>query len=303
MHLDNLNPDTFVNIIENLYDGLYVVDRNRIITYWNRAAERISGFKAEEVVGHSCSENILTHMDDHGRQLCFGQCPLAKCMSDVRSQEAEVYMHHRDGHRIPVLVRTSVLTDAAGNVAGGIELFTDISNQKANALKVAELEKLALLDALTELANRVCMERELMARIEEKRRLNVPFGLFFIDLDNFKQFNDQYGHDVGDRVLKFVAKTFVANSRPFDIYGRWGGEEFLGIVRNITPENLKMLGERLGQLVQNSYIAYDGQRLCVTISIGATMVNDDDDVESLVKRADRLLYESKHAGRNRLTMG
>ncbi|MFC1889445.1 diguanylate cyclase [Thermodesulfobacteriota bacterium] len=299
----SLLRDSYESIIENLHDGFYVVDRDRIITFWNKAAEQISGYTANEVVGKSCSDNILTHVDSEGNNLCAGMCPVAATISDGKPHEAEVYMHHKDGHRIPVSVRVTTLTDRDGNIIGGIELFTDISNQAANELRVKELEKLALLDNLTQLANRNYIEREIQSRFEEKKRFNVPFGILFIDIDHFKKFNDIYGHDVGDDVLKFVADTFVANARPFDLYGRWGGEEFIGIIRNINGNDLELLGNRLRSLTENSYIIHENEKLSVTISIGATLVNENDTIDSLIKKADTLLYKCKSAGRNCLTIG
>lgn len=298
----NLEKDAYERIIDNLYDGLYLVDLNRVITYWNKAAERISGFSAGEVVGKSCSNNILTHIDGEGNNLCSGACPLAATLADGEAKETEVYMHHKDGHRIPVSVRINTLNDASGNIIGGIELFTDISNNQANELRVKELEKLALIDNLTQLANRNYIDREIRIRFEEKNRFNIPFGILFIDIDHFKIFNDNYGHDVGDNVLKYISNTLVASSRPFDLYGRWGGEEFIGIMRNINYKDLEALGNRVRSLVENSYIIHENKKLHVTISIGASMVKENDTVESLMKRADNLLYRSKAEGRNRLTI-
>ena len=140
-----LEQESFKNIIENLHDGLYFVDKNRIITYWNRAAEKISGFSADEVIGKSCSDNILSHVDSEGNSLCLNICPLASTIEDNIPREAEVYLHHKDGHRVPVSVRVSTLTNEKGEVIGGIELFTDISNQHANTLKVKELEQIDTL--------------------------------------------------------------------------------------------------------------------------------------------------------------
>lgn len=297
------SKDTCARIVENLHDGLYLVNPERMITYWNKAAERISGFGAEEVIGKSCSDNILTHMDVDGNQLCFGMCPLMATLSDKKPREAEIYMHHKDGHRLPVSVRVSALTDEEGEIIGGIELFTEISNQAANALKLKELEKLAMLDSLTQLANRRYLEKEIQSRFEEKKRFNVPFGILFIDIDHFKQFNDMYGHDVGDDVLKFVAQTLIKNSRPFDMYGRWGGEEFIGIIRNINGQALNHFGNRLRLLINHSYITRGKQKLHITVSIGATLVKDDDTLDTVVKRADHLMYEAKNKGRNRLMIG
>jgi len=299
----NLDKDTYERIVENLHDGLYFVDRNRVITYWNKAAEHISGYAASEVLGKSCSDNILNHVDSEGNSLCTGMCPLAATITDGMNREAKIYMHHKNGHRIPVSVRVSTLTDGDGTIIGGIELFTDISNQAANELRVRELEKLALLDNLTQLANRNYIEREIQSIFEEKRRFNVPFGVLFMDIDHFKQFNDTYGHDVGDDVLKFVSNTFVVNSRPFDIYGRWGGEEFIGIIRYINGKNLELLGNRIRSFIQHSYIMHENEKLHVTISIGATLVSENDTIDSLIKRADTLLYKSKAAGKNCLTIG
>ena len=299
----SLEIDSYERILENLHDGLYLVDRNRVITYWNKAAEQISGFNANEIVGKSCSDNILTHIDNDGNCLCTGMCPLAATMADGKPRETVMYMHHNDGHRIPVSVRVSSLTDSNGNIIGGIELFTNISNQATNELKVKELEKLALLDNLTQLANRNYIERDIQSRYEAKIRYNMPFGILFIDIDHFKKVNDIYGHDVGDDVLKFVANTFVSNARPFDLYGRWGGEEFIGIIHDINGKELKLLGNRLRLLIKNSYIIHENKKLYVTISIGATLINENDTIDRLIKRADTLLYKSKAAGRNCLTIG
>ena len=300
MHLDNVQ---LADVLENLHDGLYCTDTHRVITFWNHAAERITGYTAAEVLGRSCAANILVHVDTDGRSLCRGLCPLAMTMADSVGREAEVFLRHKDGHRVPVLVRTGPLKDRAGQVVGGVELFTDLSNILANNSRVRELEQLALLDNLTQLANRTYLLREIEARFEEMRRYGIPFGLLFMDIDFFKRFNDTYGHDVGDAVLKLVANTFVANSRAFDVYGRWGGEEFVGVIRSIDAEDLVVLGNRMRVLVNQSFLMHDEARLGVSISLGATVAKPDDTAESLIKRADQLLYRSKKEGRNRLTLG
>ncbi|MGO8878466.1 MAG: diguanylate cyclase [Desulfomonilaceae bacterium] len=299
----DISRTAFSDIVDNLYDGLYVVDRDRIITYWNKAAERISGFSAQEVVGRSCSENVLTHVDAEGNSLCLEKCPLAEGIADGKRREAEIYMHHKDGHRVPVSCRLSALSDDEGNVIGGVELFTDISNQKVRESRIKELEKIAMLDKLTQLPNRNYLDKEIEHRFEEKKLYKLSFGVLFMDIDHFKKFNDTYGHDVGDTVLKFVANTLVGSTRTNDVFGRWGGEEFIGILRNINHQDLESLGNRVRLLVENSYIVHGNEKLHVTISVGATLGRDDDTIETLLKRADTLLYKSKSAGRNRLTIG
>lgn len=290
-------------IVDSLYDGLYLVDRNRVITYWNKAAEKITGFSAEDVIGKSCADHILTHVNAEGNNLCLGLCPLAESISDGGSREAEVYLHHKSGHRIPVLVRVSAIRDQNGGIVGGVELFSDISSKAANELRIKELEKLAFLDNLTQLANRHYLNRELELRVEEYKRYSVPFGVLLMDIDFFKKFNDNYGHDVGDMVLKTVANTCISHSRPFDLYGRWGGEEFLCIIRNVNSKDLELMANRLRVLIENSYIIYNQEKLKVTISIGATTALAEDNLDGILKRADTLLYASKNGGRNMVTLG
>ena len=223
-------------------------------------------------------------------------------MDDKQLHEDTVYMHHKDGHRIPVHVRTSPIIDENNNVIGGIEIFTDVSKQEGNLLHLKELEKLALLDALTSLANRRYLEQEITNRLSEMERFNVSFGILFMDLDFFKSINDVYGHEAGDDVLRYVAKNFIANSRPFDLYGRWGGEEFVAIIRNVDENQLMGIAERVRKLIQESYITREEETIIVTISVGATLAKVDDSLEDLIRRADEKMYRSKNEGRNRVTL-
>jgi len=121
-----------------------------------------------------------------------------------------------------------------------------------------------------------------------------------VDLDHFKEINDRYGHDAGDEALALVARTLVANIRSFDFVARWGGDEFLVIVTNLSPENLHALAEKLRSLVAASTLP-SAADIQLTVSIGATFSRDTDNTRSLLKRADQLLYDGKAAGRNRVS--
>jgi diguanylate cyclase (GGDEF)-like protein len=122
-----------------------------------------------------------------------------------------------------------------------------------------------------------------------------------MDIDHFKRFNDNYGHDIGDKILIMVANTMMSTSRPLDDFGRWGGEEFIGILRNVEGENLKTAAERLRILIKESFLSMGDEKLQVTMSLGGTLAREDDTVESVVKRADVFLYGSKQDGRDRVT--
>ncbi len=298
-----ISKKSFSEILDNLHEGLYAVDRNRTITYWNKSAELISGFSAAEVLGRTCSDNILTHVDEKGNSLCLGKCPLAYTMEDGKPRESKVFLHHKDGHRVQVAVKVNPVTDGAGNLIGGVELFVESGHHRIPESKIRELEKMAMLDNLTELPNRNYLDRELGRKLEETKLYNLTFGFLFMDVDHFKKFNDTYGHEVGDQVLKFVGKTLSASTRASDVFGRWGGEEFVGVLSDVNRDNLEVMGNRLRMLVESSYIIHNNKKLSVTISVGASLSRYDDTLESLMRRADTLMYASKQAGRNRLTLG
>src|SRR6056297_3396468 len=98
--------DFYKRLLEELHEGVYFVDNNRQILYWNKSAERITGYLAEEVVGTHCYDNLLVHVDDNGNSLCRGICPLAMTINTLDKFTGKVYLHHKEGHRVPVTIKT-----------------------------------------------------------------------------------------------------------------------------------------------------------------------------------------------------
>lgn len=293
----------YLRMLNTVKDGVYFVDLDRKITFWNKGAERITGFRKEEVVGHSCMDNILVHVDCKGTQLCKEGCPLLFTMQDGVSREAEVFLHHRRGHRVAISVRTTPLEDDEGNIIGGIELFNELNSEESLRERMEELERRAMIDSLTGLPNRSYLNPELarLFRLWESNR--IPFGLLFFDIDHFKRFNDTYGHDVGDQVLRVVAQSLSSSVRSYDTVGRWGGEEFLGFFPNANREVLLQIAEKLRVVVRNAWLEIDGERLSVTISIGGACPGEKDSPEQILRRADSMMYKSKQEGRDRVTIG
>jgi len=290
----------YKGLLDNLYDGTYYVDRDRKIKYWNKTAARLTSYKSSEVVGKPCS-NILTHIDKKGVNLCKRHCPLAKTIADGRLREAELYLLHKSGNRLPVLIRVAPIRDSSGKIVGAVQMFNDRSSAVAVRQRLERCEKMALLDPLTDSPNRRYIRMSLRSRLDEMFRYGWRFGILFMDIDHFKRVNDVYGHDAGDEVLKMIARTLLNNSRPFDILGRWGGEEFTAIITNVTEEHLYSIANRFRLLVENSVVHTGSEPIRVTISIGATFAERNDTADTLLRRADRLMYHSKTCGRNRVS--
>lgn len=289
-------------LLDSLPEGVYATDRDRRITYWNRAAERITGYARSEVVGSRCGDNLLQHTDARGEVLCLGGCPLAAAMAEGKPREAHVYLHHKQGYRVPVTVRVSPIRDSHGEVIGAVEVFSEGNGVHDVLRDLSEARREALVDDLTDVGNRKACELTLRNRIARLASHGAPFGVVFLDVDHFKFVNDAFGHQVGDHVLLMVARTAERSVRPQDVVTRRSGDEFVIVLDNVTPATLEEIAERTRALVEQSFITHEGTRVSVTVSLGATMGTADDTPDTVVDRADALMYRSKESGRNRVTV-
>ena len=290
-------------LLESIFDGVYVVDAERRITYWNRGAESLTGYSADEAVRRYCYDNFLGHVDEKGRALCTNGCPLSATLLDGRRREADVFLRHKLGHRVPVCVRVAPITNRSGQIVGAVEVFNDVSARKQVERRVHELEDIAFRDTLTCLPNRRYIELKVKQSLEDLQQFGRPFGLLMFDVDHFKQVNDRHGHDTGDAVLKVISETMTKSLRANDIVGRWGGEEFLAVLLDVDAGLLRGLAERCRSLVAESGALSGESRIYVTVSVGATLVTREDSIYEAIKRADQSMYVSKSSGRNRITVG
>lgn len=289
----------FKDVLDNLLEAVYVTDLDRRIVYWNKRAEDLTGFVKEEVVGRVCSENILGHVDRRGVPLCKGDCPLSETMADGKPRETMVFLHHKDGFRRPVRVRTSPLRNAAGVVTGGIEVFEDAMGYLALEEKIQLLESLTLLDPLTRIGNRRYLEEQMEEKFREFQISGLSLGFLFFDIDHFKRVNDTWGHIAGDSVLHQLAARLKGASRAEDMVFRYGGEEFALILPGADLALALGIAERIRKLICDEPFLFEGQELSATVSIGlATARGDHGGAESLIEAADTALYQAKQQGRN-----
>jgi diguanylate cyclase (GGDEF)-like protein len=167
--------------------------------------------------------------------------------------------------------------------------------------RTRDLEKLAAIDPLTGISNRRQFESLARAELGRSQRYMRPLSLLMIDIDHFKQVNDRFGHEAGDRVLKFLANVLISAKRASDVVGRIGGEEFAILLPETSKEAALVIAERLRQLAQTCAPAIAGEKLDVTISIGVAAASiRTSGMETLCRQADQALYEAKRSGRNRV---
>ncbi|WP_426415690.1 diguanylate cyclase domain-containing protein [Aestuariirhabdus sp. LZHN29] len=197
-----------------------------------------------------------------------------------------------------------------GEVARLIEHFRRMASSVTAAreeleLKVLKrteaLDHLSKTDTLTELLNRRGMTERLEAEVSRGDRESRSFGIIWIDLDLFKQINDQHGHSVGDQALKAVARSIESVLRAYDCAARWGGDEFLVLIDTCDESLLNVVGERLRISVEQENHLFDneGKRVQIQVSAGGYLANSGETLDAVLHKADQALYAAKHAGRNR----
>jgi diguanylate cyclase (GGDEF)-like protein/PAS domain S-box-containing protein len=289
----------YVDLLEQVSDGVYFVNTARRITYWNTGAVQLTGYTPEEVLGRRCSSGLLRHVDDTGCELCQTGCPLAAVMADGSPRSADVYLHHKDGHRVAVTVRGHPLTDPDGRIVGSAEVFSVRPN--SSYADFGRRSVTSSEDPVTGLPARRLGEFHLATLAAAVTAGDATLGMIFVDVDHFKAINDTHGHRAGDQVLRMVGRSMATALRRGDLPIRWGGEEFLALLPGADARGLAAAAERVRMLVANSWLDHAGTRLRVTVSLGTTLARPGESPADLVERADRLMYQSKRAGRNQVT--
>jgi diguanylate cyclase (GGDEF)-like protein len=214
-----------------------------------------------------------------------------------------VYLHHNAGHRMPVSVRVSPVRNPEGQVVGGVEVFTENAQLHKIQKDLEALRFTALRDDLTCVGNRRAADMMLQTHLYELRTFDFPFGLIFLDLDHFKDINDRYGHAVGDQALRMTAASIASPLRRDDMVARWGGEEFIILLCDVDTAVLERIAQRIRVFIERSFIVLGDEKVTFTASLGATLARPADTPESLIARADALMYKAKQAGRNRVEIG
>ena len=266
------------------------IDRDLRFCYVNRTFEEHFRVSAEEVIGRTVREVL-------GDSVADMRSPWHECVllgEDVRFEERNETDLSESYSDITFVPRFESET-----VVGFFSLALDITARKRLE---AKLKEMADTDSLTGALNRREFAVRANQELERYRRTGKNFAFLIMDLDFFKRVNDTYGHTAGDEALRSLAETCRRTIRPYDILGRFGGEEFVIVFPDTDLDGLRSLAERLRLAVENTPVpTAAGGEIRLTVSIGCTVVRPDDSLDDLLRRSDTALYESKNTGRNKVS--
>ncbi|MGR9074088.1 MAG: EAL domain-containing protein [Gammaproteobacteria bacterium] len=278
-------------VFTHAQEGITVTDVNSNIIEINDAFTRITGYRREEVLGKN--PRILKS----DRQTADFYNEMWESLLNKGHWSGEVWNRHKSGENYAAMLTISAVLNDSGVTQNYVGLLTDITAKKVHE---EQLEYFANYDILTKLPNRALLADRLNQSMIRISRLKNLLAVLYIDLDGFKEVNDKYGHDVGDKLLIAIAGRLKEVLREGDTLARFGGDEFVGVLVDLEQlGDYRLILNRLLQAAAKP-VRLDNFLLNVSASIGVTLYPKDDvDADQLIRHADQAMYQAKQTGKNR----
>jgi diguanylate cyclase (GGDEF)-like protein/PAS domain S-box-containing protein len=290
-----LDAEQLLNyLVESTEDAVITQSRDGTITSWNRGAERLYGYSAQEAIGRPAT--VLDPPSHAGQQ----QRRVQEVLAGVSTQRFDTEKLRKDGTAIVVSQAMSAVRDAQGQIVAVAVIAHDVTERRDYEQR---LRYLADYDQLTGLCNRRRFEEELKRELARSGRYGDPGAVLSIDLDNFKSTNDFAGHAAGDAVLAAVARVLKQRSRSSDVVARLGGDEFAVLLTAVDETAARKAAEDLLAAIHTSRPVFGGKTFWITASIGvAAFESDDATAGELLVNADLAMYAAKAGGRDRVVL-
>ncbi|MGO9125659.1 MAG: diguanylate cyclase domain-containing protein [Terriglobales bacterium] len=285
------DPEVFLAVLDSLPVGVYIEDRSGTILFWNQSAERITGHKRYEVIGHSHRENILVQCNERSCPMCGESCPFRPPQTEGEGREQRLCLRHKNGRPVPVLLRITPIPGHSGTIQHVAGSFHEPHAARPARNRRTSVPSMCL-DETTGVANHGFIEFHLRENLACFAEYRVPFGIMCLQIDHFEHLRAAYGRQATDSMLRVVAETLRSGLRPSDVLGHWGEDQFLAVLPNCGARGAERAAERVQKLVAGAGIHWWGEQLSIATSIGCAGARAGDTVESLVERAQRSLRPS-----------
>lgn len=285
--------------LDSIGDAVLSTDIAGNVSYLNSVAEKLTGWSRDEAKGRSLAE-VFRIVDDVTREPAPDPLALAVRLNKSVSLTANCILVRSNGTELAIEDSAAPIHDRSGHIAGAVIVFRDVSAARSTTQRMAHL---AYHDFLTDLPNRMLFMDRVSNAIALARRNGTRCSVLFLDLDGFKQVNDQRGHAIGDELLISVAHRLVSSVRSSDTVSRQGGDEFAVLLTEIDDVAAAIAGAQKLLFAVAAPHLVAGEQLNITASIGISIYPiDGHDADSLISRADSAMYRAKRTGRNRCSV-
>jgi len=296
------DPQMFRNVLENLQTGVYLVDREQKIVFWNSGAEHITGYLRQDVMGRFCRANILAPGEEDKTMIPEAESALASVLRDGKAVDVDVALRHKDGHRVPVRLRAAPIRNEHGSVIGAVENFDESPSVSNWDRRQTRLASYGCLDEMTGALSHGFMQTRLRENLATFAEHHVPCGVLCIQVDGVERLRAAYGPTMIPEALHAAAQTLKNSLRPTDCLGRWNEKQFVAILSECAESDVRSVAERLKKMVNSSAVQWWGDSVSITASCGGTTARPGDTIQSIVARSRRALEESLAVGGNRVTV-
>jgi diguanylate cyclase (GGDEF)-like protein/PAS domain S-box-containing protein len=284
-------------LLESMHDAVIFVDGSLRVVLWNRAAERLTGIPTGSIEHKLWSPTLVNLRDEQQKLILECDCPVIQAIKSGVQTLRRLSVTGRNGQRVEVDAHLVPVHAKTGVSHGAALLMHDASSQITLEQRVQTLHEKATRDPLTQVANRAEFDRIHASCVETHLERQLPCSLVICDIDHFKRINDNFGHQAGDEVLIAFAALLRRHCRSGDLVARYGGEEFVMLCSDCDNNTATRRAEELrAELAEFAMQALEGKS--ITSSFGVTELQPGDTPETMLRRADRALYQAKEAGRN-----
>lgn len=289
-------------VLDSLPVAVCAVDREGKVILWNDGAERVTGYLRQDVLGHLCTDAFLEHSDTDNNPLAGSALPLLETMRDGKCVTVRASLRKKSGQSVGVHVRTVPLRGDDGRMQGAAELFEEMITRTPTDRRHNKLAVAGAVDQLTGLLNHSMILAHLQEALNMHKVFPVPFCALCISIDGLTKIRERFGQAAVDATLHVVAQTLESALRPTDFLGRWLDREFLAILTECNESDVARVGERLRKMAQRAHVSWWGDTWSVTISIGATPVQDMDTAGDIVARAEEGMRKGSDNGGNQIVV-
>jgi len=294
--------ERFLNtIFDSIRDPFCIFDSDFRIIRVNEAYAHLKNKTIDDLVGKKCHEVL------QNRGTVCEACVVEKTFYSADPCAKDKFVVLEDGTEVWMEIYTYPILDEEGKVSHTIEYTRDITDRKKSEDEkkrlIDKLEYLSRTDSLTGLINRRALTDRLAYEIDRAKRYSSDLSLILCDIDNFKEINDTFGHDSGDKALQTISATLKTILRKTDIAGRHGGDEFMLILPETSVKGAESLADKLLMAVRDADLKItSGKPVRLSLSIGVSgFASVNDNIDSFIKRADDAMYASKQGGRDRVS--
>jgi PAS domain S-box-containing protein len=273
------NPKFFQRLVETFPIGVYIVDRERIIRFWNQGAEHITGYLTHEVVGHVL-EDVVQACDRNGNNFHGEERPVTVTLNERRALHSSVFFLHKSGHRVPVEFRTLPLAERGGGMEGVAVIFEEVYAYREES---SEPAMYGCLDAVRRIPSQRLTRALLYECITGMEKTRVSFGLVHIRVLGLEDFSKKHGPQSIAPFMRTAARTLRHSLHTENFLGCWGEYEFLAVLESASPVTVATTAETLWNLLSHSEVLWWGDRFLVKSEVAYTLATVGKDLEELLR--------------------